>query len=435
MMINALNSGASVFMADFEDANSPTWSNMVEGQINLRDAVDGTIAYTDPEGKQYRLNEQTSVLVVRPRGWHLVEKHVLVDDRPVSAALFDFGLFFHHNARKLLEEGTGPYFYLPKLENHLEARLWNDVFQIAQDELGIPRGTIRATVLIETVLAAFEMDEILYELREHVSGLNAGRWDYIFSVLKKFRNQPDFLLPDRIQVTMTAPFMRAYTELLVKTCHRRGAHAMGGMAAYIPSRKDPEVNEKALSAVHADKVREAGDGFDGTWVAHPDLVPVARQVFQEYLGDRPHQKVRPRPEVRVGAQDLTDFHVPGGQITEAGVRTNISVGLLYLESWLRGNGAAAIYNLMEDTATAEISRAQLWQWLHNPRAALPDGRRVSTDLYFQLIPQELEKIRSLLTPEVFAAGRFQEAQEIFNRLVTADRFIDFLTLVAYDHLE
>jgi malate synthase len=436
MMINALNSGADVFMADFEDANSPTWSNMVEGQINLRDAVGGVIEYVGPDGKPYRLDEHTSVLVVRPRGWHLIEKHVLVDDRPVSAALFDFGLFFFHNARKLLEKGTGPYFYLPKLENHLEARLWNDVFQVAQDELGIPRGTIRATVLIETVLAAFEMDEILYELREHAAGLNAGRWDYIFSVLKKFRNQPDFLLPDRIQVTMTAPFMRSYTELLVKTCHRRGAHAMGGMAAYIPNRKDPEANEKAIAAVHADKVREAGDGFDGTWVAHPDLVPVAHQVFQEYLGEKPNQKERQRPDVQVSARDLTDFHVPNGQITEAGVRTNISVGLLYLESWLRGNGAVAIYNLMEDTATAEISRAQLWQWLHSPRAALPDGRRVSADLYFQWVPQELEKIRSLLTPEVFAAASgFKEAQEIFGRLVTADRFIDFLTLVAYDHLE
>ncbi|PZN06459.1 MAG: malate synthase A, partial [Bacillota bacterium] len=340
MMINALNSGARVFMADFEDANTPSWDNCIQGQINLVDAVNGTIEYTSPDGRHYQLKEKVATLVVRPRGWHLEEKHVLVDGKPMSASLFDFGLYFFHNARRLIEKGSGPYFYLPKLESHLEARLWNDVFNFAQDELGIPRGTIKATVLIETILAAFEMEEILYELRDHAAGLNAGRWDYIFSVIKKFRNDPAFLLPDRAQVTMTVPFMRAYTELLVKTCHRRGAHAIGGMAAFIPSRKDPKVNEVALAKVREDKVREANDGFDGTWVAHPDLVPVAMEVFDGVLGERPNQVERLREDVQVTARDLLDVRVPGGEITEAGLRNNVSVGIQYLASWLRGNGAA-----------------------------------------------------------------------------------------------
>ena len=435
MMINALNSGASVFMADFEDANSPTWQNMVEGQINLRDAVDGTITFTNPDGKFYALNEETAVLMVRPRGWHLVEKHILVDGQPISGSLFDFGLFMFHNARKLIEKGSGPYFYLPKLENHLEARLWNDVFRMAQEELGIPQGTIRATVLIETVLAAFEMEEILYELREHSAGLNAGRWDYIFSVIKKFRTQPEFLLPDRGQITMTVPFMRAYTDLLVKTCHKRGAHAIGGMAAFIPSRKDAQVNEIALQKVREDKLRESGDGFDGTWVAHPDLVPVAMEIFDRALGEKPHQKDCLRAEVNVTAADLTHFSIAGGAITESGLRQNISVALQYLEAWLRGTGAVAIFNLMEDTATAEISRAQVWQWVHQPQARLDDGRPIDLQLYRSLVPEELEKIRAMYGDALFSAGKFSAAKELFDQLVSEKQFVDFLTLVAYDQLD
>ncbi|MEW5988341.1 MAG: malate synthase A [Chloroflexota bacterium] len=434
MMINALNSGADVFMADFEDANSPTWQNVVEGQLNVRDAVNRTISLTTPDGKQYHLNDQTAVLMVRPRGWHLEEKHVLVDGRPISASLFDFGLAFFHNARTLLDKGSGPYYYLPKLQSHLEARLWNDVFQLAQVELGIPQGSIRATVLIEHILAAFEMEEILYELRDHAAGLNAGRWDYIFSLIKTFRQRPEALLPDRGQITMTVPFMRAYTELLVKTCHRRGAHAIGGMAAFIPSRKDPVTNEIALGKVREDKVRESADGFDGTWVAHPDLVPTAREVFAGVLGDRPHQKERQRPEVQVTAADLTTFHVPGGAITRKGLRHNIDVALQYLDSWLRGTGAAAIYNLMEDTATAEISRAQVWQWLHHPEATLSDGRPITLDLYQTLLAEELELIGNRLGEKVFASGRFTEATQIFDKLVTDPTFPEFLTLAAYDHI-
>lgn len=434
MLINALNSGANVFMADFEDANSPTWQNMIEGQINLRDAVNRTISFTSPDGKHYTLNQDIATLMVRPRGWHLVEKHVLLDGEPVSGSLFDFGLFFFHNAHKLIEQGSGPYFYLPKLENHLEARLWNDVFVMAQDELGIPRGTIRATVLLETILAAFEMEEILFELREHSAGLNAGRWDYIFSAIKKFRNQPDVLFPDRAQITMTTPFMRAYTELLVKTCHRRGAHAIGGMAAFIPSRRDPQINEVALAKVRQDKERESSDGFDGTWVAHPDLVPVARETFEKVLGQKPHQKERMREDVQVTAQDLINFNIPGSNITEEGLRNNISVGLLYLDSWLRGVGAAAIYNLMEDTATAEISRAQVWQWVHHPGATLADGREITPQLYHRLVPEELEKIKSILGDKLFAAGKFDLARRLFDQLVTDQNFTDFLTLMAYDHI-
>src|SRR2546428_1089290 len=379
MLINALNSGARVFMADFEDANTPSWSNLVEGQGNLIDAIERRIDFTSPEGKEYRLNDKVATLLVRPRGWHLDERHVEVDGKPISGGLFDFGLYFFHNVERLLKKGSGPYFYLPKLESHLEARLWNDVFNLAQDGLGIPRGTIRATVLIETILAAFEMEEILYELRDHSSGLNAGRWDYIFSIIKKFRNRPDFVLPDRVQVTMTVPFMLAYTELLVKTCHRRGAHAMGGMAAFIPSRRDPEVNRVALAKVKEDKDPEANDGFDGTWVAHPDLVEIATQSFDRVLGDRPNQLERQRPEASVAAARLLRVRRPGGTITENGLRMNVSVGIQYIESWMRGVGAAAINNLMEDVATAEISRSQVWQWVrHSSR--LNEGATGDADL-------------------------------------------------------
>ena len=435
MLINALNSGANVFMADFEDANSPTWQNMIEGHINLRDAIERTIFLSSPEGKTYRLKEQVAVLLVRPRGWHLIEKHVLVDGKPISASLFDFGLYFFHNARRLLDKGSGPYFYLPKMESHLEARLWNDVFLMAQDRLGISRGTIRATVLIETILAAFEMEEILYELREHASGLNAGRWDYMFSIIKRFRNRPDFLFPDRAQVTMTTPFMRAYTNLLVQTCHKRGAYAMGGMAAYIPSRKNPEINEIALAKVRDDKLRESGDGFDGTWVAHPDLVPVAMEIFQKALREKFHQKDVLRQDVHITGSQLIDFRITGGEITEAGLRTNINVGIQYIESWLQGIGAAAIYNLMEDAATAEISRSQIWQWLHHPGAALSDGRQVSQELYRSMLPEELTNIKALHGEQRYAAGKFELASTLFDRLVTEDQFANFLTLLAYEHLE
>jgi malate synthase len=421
MLINALNSGARVFMADFEDANSPRWGNMVGGQANLIDAIDGTIGFTSPEGKEYRLNDQVATLVVRPRGWHLVERHLLVDGKPVSASLFDFGLYFFHNARRLLEKGSGPYFYLPKLESHLEARLWNDAFNLAQDTLGVDRGTIRATVLIETILAAFEMEEILYELRDHSAGLNAGRWDYIFSIIKKFSHRPDMLLPDRAQVTMTVPFMRAYTELLVRTCHRRGAHAIGGMAAFIPSRRNPEVSEKALRAVADDKQRESGDGFDGTWVAHPDLVPTALAPFDAVLGDRPNQLERSREDVSVEASDLLDFRVPGGEITDGGLHSNVAVGLRYLTSWLGGNGAAAIFNLMEDVATAEISRSQVWQWVRHGRF---DPGQVRG-----MLKEEVDAVRA----EGFE--RVDEAAELFEQVALGEDFVEFLTLPAYEVLE
>ena len=388
MMINALNSGARVFMADLEDSLSPTWANVIGGQAAIAAAVRRELTFDSPEGKPYRLNEQIATLVVRPRGWHLDERHLLVDGEPVSASLFDFGLFVFHNAREQLNRGTAPYVYLPKLESHLEARLWNDVFLAAQDALGIPVGTIRATVLIETILAAFEMDEILYELREHAAGLNAGRWDYLFSCIKKFRSQSHLVLPDRAQLTMTVPFMRAYTELLVQTCHRRGAHAIGGMAAFIPSRRDPAVNATAMARVRDDKVRESTDGFDGTWVAHPDLVPLATEIFDGVLGSAPNQKGRLRPEVSVLASELLDLTVAGGLVTEAGVRINVSVALQYLDSWLRGNGAAAINNLMEDAATAEICRSQLWQW-RATRTRLADGRIFDGDLYKKIRAEEL----------------------------------------------
>jgi malate synthase len=429
MMINALNSGADVFMADFEDSLSPTWENVVRGQANLIEAVRRELSYNSPEGKQYKLNQTIATLVVRPRGWHLTEKHALFGGQPVSASLWDFGLYFFHNARALLEQKSGPYFYLPKMESHLEARLWNDAFNQAEDGLGIPRGTVRATVLIETLPAAFEMDEILYELREHASGLNAGRWDYLFSAIKKLRGKPGLQIPDRTQLTMTVPFMRAYTELLVKTCHRRGAHAMGGMAPFIPSRKNPEINQAALAKVREDKLREVGDGFDGTWVAHPDLVPVAKEVFDRALGEKPHQKEKLRQEVNVTAEQIQATAVPGGTVTEAGLRNDISVALQYLSQWLAGNGAVAIFNLMEDAATAEISRGQLWFWVHRG-GVLDDGRAISKELYSTIRDQESKKLYD--TP---AETHLREAIKLLDDLVLPNRFVDFLTLPAYQLLD
>jgi malate synthase len=428
MTINALNSGARVFMADLEDSLSPGWANVVEGQATILDAHRRTLAFTSPEGKAYRLGDALATLLVRPRGWHLVERHILVDGVPMSASLFDFGLFLFHGGRAALERGSGPYLYLPKLESHLEARLWNDVFIAGQDVLGVRRGSIRATVLVETILAAFEMDEILYELREHASGLNAGRWDYIFSIIKKFRGDPAFVLPDRAQVTMAVPFMRAYTQLLVRTCHRRGAHAIGGMSAFIPNRRAPEVTANALTRVREDKEREAGDGFDGTWVAHPDLVPVAMEVFDRALGERPNQKARLREDVVGDAAALLDVAVPGGTITEAGVRQDVSVGLQYLDAWLRGIGAAAIFDLMEDAATAEICRSQLWQW-RMQGVRLSDGRRIDAALYTAVRDEELAKLGGR------DGGRLAEATELLDRLVLEDEFPDFLTLEAYALLD
>ncbi len=430
MVINALNSGASVFMADFEDALSPPWDNVVGGQVNCMEAVRRTLVYRSPEGKEYRLNPTIATLVVRPRGWHLDEKHFLVDGRPAPASLFDFGLYFFHNARELLGRGSGPYFYLPKLESHLEARLWNQVFEEAQDALGIPRGTIRATMLIETIVAAFEMEEMLYELRAHAAGLNAGRWDYIFSVIKKLGHRPEFVLPDRAQVTMAVPFMEAYTELLVRTCHRRGAHAIGGMAAFIPSRRDLEVNRTALARVREDKGREASRGYDGAWVAHPDLVPAVREVFDGALGNRPHQKERRGDEGPVERERLLDVRIPGGRVTEAGVGSNVSVALQYLEAWLRGHGAVAINNMMEDTATAEIARAQLWQWI---RHAVPteDGEPVTLERVRRILSEELQRLEA----SAVAGARLAEAAHLLDRLVSAQEFPEFLTLEAYGRLE
>ena len=431
MMINALNSGARVFMADFEDATSPTWSNVMDGQANLFDAVRRTLEFTSADGKEYRLDRRTATLVVRPRGWHLEERHVTVNGEPIAASLFDFGLCFFHNARQLLSLGSGPYFYLPKLESHVEARLWNDVFLASQEALGIPRGTIRATVLIETILAAFEMEEILFELREHSAGLNAGRWDYIFSVIKTLGMHSRFVLPDRAQVTMDVPFMRAYARLLVKTCHRRGAHAIGGMAAFIPSRRDPEVNEQALAKVREDKRREAADGFDGTWVAHPDLVPVAGAIFDGRLGEAPHQRHELRDDVRVTAGELLDVRVPGARVTLPGIRTNVRVALEYLEAWLGGVGAVAIANLMEDTATAEISRAQLWQWVrHGTR--LEDGRAMTAELYREVRAGEL---RALQERSGASSSRLDEAATLLDALVLDERFTEFLTIPGYRALD
>ena len=433
MVINALNSGARCFMADLEDANAPTWSNMVEGQINVADAIRGTIEMTGPDGREYRLADETATLLVRPRGWHLPERHVLVDGQPMSASMFYFGIAFFHNAREQLERGTGPYFYLPKLESHLEARLWNDVFVWSQERLGIHRGTIRATVLIETILAAFEMDEILYELRDHSSGLNAGRWDYIFSVIKKFRRHPEMILPDRAQVTMTVPFMRAYTELLVRTCHRRGAHAMGGMAAYIPSRTDPEANELALAKVSEDKVREANAGFDGTWVAHPGLVRVAMSEFDRVMGDRPNQVDRKREDVVASAEELLDVRVPNGEITEEGLGTNVNVGMRYLASWLSGVGAAAIDNLMEDAATAEISRSQIWQWVANG-VTLPTGEMVTAAKAREAIQIEMTHLREQPGEKPFTRHRLEQARTLFEEVALPPGFLEFLTLPAYELL-
>ncbi|MDS1269719.1 malate synthase A [Lipingzhangella sp. LS1_29] len=435
MTVNAMNSGAKVWLADFEDANTPLWENMIEGQLNLRDALDRQVDFTTPEGKSYQLrpDEDLATIVVRPRGWHLDEKHILVDGQRVAGGIVDFALYFFHCARRQLDKGKGPYFYLPKMESHLEARLWNDIFNQAQDALGIPRGTIRATCLIETIPAAFEMEEILYELREHSSGLNAGRWDYLFSIIKTFRDRgSEYLLPERNAVTMTAPLMRAYTELLVKTCHKRGAHAIGGMAAFIPSRRDEEVNRTAFAKVREDKTRESGDGFDGSWVAHPDLVPVCREIFDAVLGESPNQIHKQRPDVSVSASDLLAVQDTPGEITESGLRNNVSVGLQYLAAWLGGNGAVGIFNMMEDAATAEISRSQIWQWIHSG-VALADGPTVTPEFVNQVITEELDAIRSAAGSS-FDAARFDQAVTLFKQVALADEYADFLTLPAYESM-
>ena len=429
MVINALNSGANVFMADFEDANTPSWDNLIEGQINLADAVAGTIGFDDAAtGRRYALGEKTATLLVRPRGWHLPEKHLVVDGEAVAGAFLDFGLFFFHNAKALLAKGSGPYFYLPKLESHREARLWNEVFLHAEATLGIPKGSIKATVLIETIMAAFEMDEILYELREHSAGLNCGRWDYIYSFIKKFAEDPKAVMPDRGQVTMTAHFLRSYSLALIKTCHRRNVHAMGGMAAQIPIKSDPEANAQAMDKVRADKLREAGDGHDGTWVAHPGLVAIAKEVFDKEMPG-PNQIARQRQDVSVTAADL--LAVPEGTITEAGLRQNINVGIGYIEAWLRGLGCVPLYNLMEDAATAEISRAQVWQWIRHG-ATLADGRLVERGLCHEMLAEELQKLRASAGEEAYAKGRYDDAAEIFRDMIDAPRFVEFLTLPAYD---
>jgi malate synthase len=434
LVINALNSGADGFMADFEDASAPTWRNMVEGHMNLRDAIDRTITYDSSDGRRYELVEDPATLLVRPRGWHLPERHLLVDGEPTAGALMDFGLYFFHCAPRLLANDSGPYFYLPKLESHLEARLWNDVFCLAQDSLGVQRGTIKATVLIETLPAAFEMDEILYELRDHSAGLNAGRWDYIFSAIKCFPDRPEMVLPDRSAVTMTVPFMRAYADLLAKTCHRRGAHAMGGMAALIPSRKDEEANAKALDGVRADKQREVVQGYDGSWVAHPDLVPVAREVFERGLDGGANQLERQRDDVEVTAAQLLDLASTPGEITEAGLRTDVSIGFQYISFWLGGRGAAAINSLMEDAATAEISRTQIWQWVHHG-VQLQDGRTVTRELVRQILDEETASIREAVGEETWCAGHPAETREIFEQVSLSDELIEFLTLPAYEYLK
>jgi malate synthase len=431
MVINALNSGASTFMADFEDANCPTWFNMIDGQINLRDAVRRAITF-EQGGKRYQLNERTAVLIPRPRGWHLDEKHVRIDGQPVAGGIVDFALYFFHNARELVARGSGPYFYLPKMESHLEARLWNDIFTAAQAALGVPHGTIKATCLIETVLAAFEMNEILWELKDHSAGLNIGRWDYIFSCIKKFRANKDFCLADRSQVTMTAPFMRAYALLLVKTCHRRGAPAMGGMAAQIPIKNDPAANDAALEKVRQDKLREVTDGCDGTWVAHPGLVPVAKAVFDEHM-PQANQYGRQRPDVNVTAKDLLDFR-PESPITESGLRNNISVGIQYLGAWLAGNGCVPVFNLMEDAATAEISRSQIWQWMRSGKGRLDDGRKVTAELFRQLLAEELPKVKAYLGQAAYGAGQYEAGAKLFERITVGD-YVEFLTLPAYELID
>ncbi len=433
MIINALNSGGNVFMADFEDSHSPTWSATIEGQINLRDAVDGVITYSAPDkDKFYQLQEKVATLMVRPRGWHLDEKHVLVDGRPMSASLFDFGLFFFHNAQNQIDRGTGPYFYLPKLESHLEARLWNDVFVMAQDELDIPQGTIRATVLIENILATFEADEILYELRDHSAGLNCGRWDYIFSAIRKFQRHPEFYLPDRAKVTMTTPMMRAYSLYVIKVCHEREIHAMGGMAAQIPIKSDPQANRIALEKVRADKIREAEDGHDGTWVAHPGLVQVAKDVFDEYMPTA-NQIFRKLDDFAVSAADL--LAVPKGTISEEGLRLNVDVGIQYMAAWLSGNGCVPLYNLMEDAATAEISRSQIWQWLHNPHTRLEDGRPITPALFHETIVDVLSELKGKVGEAYFASHNYELAAKLFEEISLKDEFTDFLTIKAYDYLQ
>jgi malate synthase len=429
MVINALNSGATMFMSDFEDSNSPSWENNIGGQINLRDAIRRTISYTNPEnGKTYQLNEKVATLMVRPRGWHLVEKHIIINGEPMSGSLVDFGLYFFHNAKELLKRGSGPYFYLPKIESHLEARLWNDVFIFAQDYCGVAQGAIRATVLIETILATFEVNEILWELRDHSAGLNCGRWDYIFSFIKRLRNQAGFILPDRSKVTMAVPFMRAYSLYVIQSCHRRNVHAMGGMAAQIPIKNNPEANEAALGRVKADKLREVTDGHDGTWVAHPGLVPIAMDIFNANM-TTPNQIHRKREDVQTIASEL--LRIPEGTITEEGLRMNINVGILYIESWLRGNGAAAIHHLMEDAATAEISRTQIWQWIKN-KAMLEDGRTITYDLYREFLGTEIEKMRAYVGEANYQNGEFPKAIALFDRLVKDKDFIEFLTLPAYE---
>jgi len=433
MIINALNSGASVFMADFEDANTPSWDNNIQGQVNLRDAILRKIDYVTPEGKAYQLNEKTATLFVRPRGWHLPEKHVTIDGRPISAAIFDFALYFFHNAKALIARGSGPYFYLPKIESHFEARLWNDIFVAAEDELGVEPGTVKATVLIETILAAFEMDEILYELREHSAGLNCGRWDYIFSCIKKFRNRRDFCLADRALVTMTTHFMRSYAELCIKTCHRRNAHAMGGMAAQIPVKNDEKANTEAFAKVKVDKEREATIGHDGTWVAHPGMVELAKEAFDRLMPAPNQIASKKREDVNVTAADLLQFE-PEAPITEKGLRLNVNVAIQYVGAWLAGQGAVPIYNLMEDAATAEISRSQVWQWIRSPKGVLDDGRKVTKPMVAAMIPEEVQKIRELLGP-AYGEGKYDDAATIFADLVNNDTFVEFLTLPAYERID
>ncbi|MBC8256095.1 MAG: malate synthase A [Candidatus Marinimicrobia bacterium] len=430
MIINALNSDVKVFMADFEDSNSPTWENNINGQINLRDAINGSISFINTNGKHYSLNEKIATLMVRPRGWHLVEKHVCVDGEPISASIFDFALYFYHNAANLMKNGTGPYFYLPKLESHLEARLWNDIFNMAQDELGIPQGSIKATVLIETILAAFEMDEILYELREHSAGLNCGRWDYIFSFIKKFRNHGDCVLPDRSEITMDRHFLKSYVNLLVQTCHKRGAHAMGGMAAQIPIKNDPEANEKAMAKVKEDKEREAHAGHDGTWVAHPGLSPIAMEAFNNVMLEA-NQLQNFREDVNVSASDL--LKVPTGEITEAGIRANIRVGIQYVEAWLQGNGCVPLYNLMEDAATAEISRAQLWQWMKH-EATLNNGTKFTEEIFTLWLTEEMNLIKGEIGENRYENGKFNEASSLFNEMIQKNDFDEFLTIPAYQYI-
>jgi len=435
MMINALNSGAKIFMVDLEDSITPNWFNQIQGQVNICEAYEKKLQFTNPQGKEYCLNEDTSTMIVRPRGWHLEEKNILIDGEISSGSIVDAGLYLFHNIKRTLKKGTGPYFYLPKIENHLEARLWNEIFTYAESELGVKHGSIKATVLLETILASFEIEEILYELREHMAGINAGRWDYMFSVIKKFKHLPEFVWPDRSQVTMTAPLMRAYTELLVQTCHKRDAHAIGGMAAFIPSRKDPEINRIALEKVRQDKEREAQDGFDGSWVAHPDLVPVCTEVFSNsFEKGRVNQKNRMREDVKITSNMILDFQIPEGKITELGLRNNISVGIQYIGAWLRGNGAVAIFNLMEDAATAEIARSQVWQWCHHSQGILDDGRKITTDMVKKIIPEEISKISEFYGDD-YDEKKISQAKDLFISLVTENEFEEFLTLRAYDHLD